>query len=489
MNKQIYIPSTRTLRGLLFMLALAIALGVGISLSTPAQGSTLTQASGKMTGIVTVGGRAASGVAVELRQRTNSGADTSLATTTTDDSGTYTFANAASAPSDSFYYVRFTGGNGMLATWYTFPIIYVTGSDFTVPGVELGDVQIVEPTTGQALSAPGALIWNARTSGETYRVFIYAEGKTDKPALDSGNLGTGTRLDLAEGTLQDGKYDGVIQVRDAVAGYGQSRSRFSFTIGAAPVVELPTAAPVEPTSEARIEPTVAPSSPEGAGEKPDVRINLSADKISVVEGDRLVYKIEVENLGDAPAQGVVLTDLLPAGVTANGSQAKTSTGSLAIEGNNVTAELGAIAPNTKVVVEIPVSVSPDAGSNVSNQASLVHDGTTDPVRSNAYIAQVTEALVGAQPTAAPQQPVEPTPNQAAATAQPQPTSKPVSQAGGNPPKQPEKLPPNQPAKPKPAQEAKPLPQTGGAFPIVFAIVLVVVTLLARYLRGRTYRRV
>ncbi len=120
------------------MLALAVALGIGMALSAPALGAELHQASGKMTGLVMVGGRAASGVSVELRQRTNSGADSSLATTTTDASGTYTFADTPSAPSDAFYYVRFTGGKGMLATWYTFPIIYVTGSDFTVPSVEPG---------------------------------------------------------------------------------------------------------------------------------------------------------------------------------------------------------------------------------------------------------------------------------------------------------------------------------------------------------------
>jgi uncharacterized repeat protein (TIGR01451 family) len=468
------------------MLALAVALGIGMALSAPALGAELHQASGKMTGLVMVGGRASSGVSVELRQRTNSGADSSLATTSTDASGTYTFANTPSAPSDAFYYVRFTGGKGMLATWYTFPIIYVTGSDFTVPSVELGDVQLIEPTAGQPLSLPGALLWNGRTSGETYRVFIYAAGKTDKPLLDSGSLGTGTRFDIARDDLPDGKYEGVVQVRDAVSGYGQSQNRFNFTVGDASALP-PTVAPAEPTAVPVVEPTIAPTNPEVGGEKPDVRVNLSADKVSVVEGDKLVYRVEVENLGDAPAQDVVLTNLLPAGVTVNGSQATSSTGSVAVEGNNVTAQLGEIAPNAKVVVEIPVSVSTDAGSNVSNQVSVMLSGVTDPVRSNAYIAQVTESLTGAPPTVAPDQPkVEPTPNKPAATVQP--TPKPSSQAGGNPPSQPDKLPPSELPKPKPIQEAKPLPQTGGAFPIVFAIVLVVVTLFARYLRGRTYRR-
>ena len=295
-----------------------------------------------MTGVVTMGGSGTgiAGVTVELRQRTNSGADSSLATTTTDASGIYSFVNAASAPSDAFYYIRITGGKGMLATWYTFPIIYVNGSDFTVPSIEMGDVQLVEPAAGQALALPGGLAWKSRSSGETYRIFVYAEGKTDKPILDSGSLGTGTHFDIAEGSLPDGKYEAVVQVRDAVSGYGQSQSRFTFSVGAVAITAPPTAVPAEATPAS----TSAPTNPESGGQKPDLRVNLSADKISVVKGDTLVYKIEVENLGDAAAQDVVLSNLLPAGVAVDSSQATTTNGSVVVAGNNVTAQLGAISP-------------------------------------------------------------------------------------------------------------------------------------------------
>lgn len=477
MKDNIYIPSTRTLKGLLFLLMLALALGLGISFSSAAHGAPLRQSdAGKMMGVVTVKGGAASGVSVELRQRTNSGADTSLAATTTDASGTYTFANTPSAPSDAFYYIRFSGGAGMLATWYTFPIIYVSGSDFTVPAVELGDVQLVEPTAGQPLSLPGGLRWNGRTSGETYRLFIYAEGKTDKPVLDSGSLGTGTRYDISEGGLPDGKYEGVVQVRDAVAGYGQSQNRFHFTVGSAPIDTQPTIAPSDPTAL----PTTPPITSSDSGDKPDVRVKLSADKIAVEKGAKLVYKIEVQNLGAAPAQDVVLTNLLPDGVTIASSQAKTSIGSVAVEGNNVTAQLGVLEPDARAVIEIPVSVDPDAGSNVSNQASVLYDGVSDPVRSNAYIAQVTESLTGQAPTVTP----EPTTQAEPTTSTAQPTTRPTT-ATVRATAQPTTKPVATPTKP----QSTTMPQTGGAFPIVFAIVLVVVTLLARYLRGRSYRRV
>jgi uncharacterized repeat protein (TIGR01451 family) len=474
----IYIPSTRTLKGLLFLLVLAVALGLGMSFSTPAHGAPLRQAdSGKMTGIVTVRSGAASGVSVELRQRTNSGADTSIATTTTDASGTYTFANTPSAPSDAFYYIRFSGGAGMLATWYTFPIIYVNGSEFTVPSVELGDVQLSRPLADQPLSLPGQLAWNSRSSGETYRLFIYAQGKTDKPVLDSGSLGTGTSYDISEGGLPDGKYEGIVQVRDAVAGYGQSQNRFRFAVGSASINTPPTVAPTDPVSVATTAPTSAPLI---EGDKPDVRVKLSADKIAVEKGSRLVYRIEVQNLGAAPAEDVVLTNLLPDSVTISSAQAKTSIGSVGVEGNNVTAHLGVLAPDTKAVIEIPVSVDPDAGSNVSNQASITYEGASDPVRSNAYIAQVTESLTGQGPTGTP----EPTAQAEPTTITAQPTTQQPT-ASVRPTTQPAVKPVATPTKP----QSTTMPQTGGAFPIVFAIVLVVITLLARYLRGRSYRRV
>jgi uncharacterized repeat protein (TIGR01451 family) len=429
-----------------------------------------------MTGIVIVGRGAASGVSVELRQRTNSGADTSIATTTTDPSGTYTFANTPSAPSDAFYYIRFSGGAGMLATWYTFPIIYVSGSEFTVPSVELGDVQLIAPLADQPLSLPGELTWNARSSGETYRLFIYAEGKMDKPVLDSGNLGTGTSYTVGEGGLPDGKYEGIVQVRDAVSGYGQSQNRFRFTVGSASINTPPTVAPVDPVSVATAVPT---SESLIEGDRPDVRVKLSADKIAVEKGSRLVYKIEVQNLGAAPAEDVVLTNLLPDSVTINPAQAKTSIGSVGVEGNNVTAHLGVLEPDAKVTIEIPVDVDSDAGSNVSNQASILYEGVSDPVRSNAYIAQVTEALTGQAPTGTPEQTAqaEPTTSTTQPTAQPtastRATAQPTAKAVATPTK----------------PQSSTMPQTGGAFPIVFAIVLVIITLLARYLRGRSYRRV
>ena len=78
-----------------------------------------------------------------------------------------------------------------------------------------------------------------------------------------------------------------------------------------------------------------------------------------------------------------------------------------------------------------------------------------------------------------------------------PAEKPNAPAG-NAPQQP---PASKPEVPKAESQSKPpqkpitdnknlpLPQTGGSFPIFFAVGLVIVTLLARYLRGQRHRRV
>ena len=91
---------------------------------------------------------------------------------------------------------------------------------------ELADVELSAPGPDASLALPGSLRWKARKMGETYRVFVYAAGKNDKAVLDSGSLGTGTEFPIPEGGLPPGKYEGMVQVRDVVAGYGQSQARF-----------------------------------------------------------------------------------------------------------------------------------------------------------------------------------------------------------------------------------------------------------------------
>jgi len=512
MNDRTFTIRSKTIWNIAFLLMVAVMLGFGLAFVSPAAGATL-QAEGDITGIVTLNGQAAAGVNVELRQRSNAGADSPLASSVSDSNGVYHFANQPSAPNDAFYYIRFAGAKNTLAAWYTFPIIYVNGSEFTVPAVEMGDVELSEPAAGTSLALPGNLSWKARRSGETYRVFIYAKGKIDKVVLDSGSLGPGTSFTIPAGGLAEGEYEAVVQVRDAVVGYGQSQARYQFTTGklAAPA---PNTEPAQSSEESSAggeevgtqeENTGTPAEPgasQGAEAPPqlDIDVKLSADKTSVGQGGRIVYSIEVKNDSDTAAEGVVVTDRLPDGVTVDIEGAKSSTGSVEVSGNEVTAQVGNLAPNEKVVIEIPATVSQDAGGSLSNQASVQYTGGTAAVQSNAYIAEVAGPTTGspegqtAQPPSS--QPAQPPVTQPEASVSNPPVAQPQQPEASQPNKQVEAPPKSQsaappakaPVKQPEAKQSAPIPQTGGAFPVVLAVLLVTVTLLARYLRGTRYRR-
>lgn len=523
----------KAFRTMLILGILAIALGIGMALVSPAAGATLSQpAGGSIIGTVTLNGAPAPGVTAELRQRSNEGVETTLASVISDASGTYRFMGQPSAPNDAFYYVRLTGGKGTLAVWNTFPIIYVHGSDFSVPAVEMADVAITGAVKDGALQPNGSLTWTARRSGEIYRVFIYAKGKADKPALDSGSLGTATQFTVVDGALPEGEYEAIVQVRDAVVGYGQSQSRIGFTIGkvatqpassentpAQPEQTAPTEANPAPVS---IDATVAPASPGEANTEaepapgsaaapdkqqekesgPDLQVKLSANKTSVGQGESMIYTIKVTNAGKSTAEGVVVTDRLPEGVTIDAYRAKSTSGSLSVDGNTVTAQVGNLGPNSEVVIEIPVSVSATTAGSLSNQASAKYQGASDPVQSNAYIAQVAEPLTGSnpappktdtQPSSPAQQPAkDPLAPPSDSSAKAPAVNPPASQQQAQPQKQPQANPPAPQANTKQDGAKQPvatIPQTGGSFPVVLAVVLAFVTLLARYLRGQRQRRI
>ncbi len=517
MNDRNYTVHRKTIWNVVLLLVAALMLGFGLAFVSPAAGATL-QAEGDITGTVTINGQGTAGINVELRQRSNAGADSPLASSVSDSNGVYHFANQPSASNDAFYYIRFAGAKGTLAAWYTFPIIYVNGSEFTVPAVEMGDIELAGPAAGTSIALPGTLLWKARRSGETYRVFVYAKGKIDKVVLDSGNLGASTSFTIPSGGLAESEYEAVVQVRDAVVGYGQSQARYQFNIGK-PGVPAANTDPVLGPAPGSIanggENAASENSGEDSGQvgaeeetgtsesqassQPNIDVKLSANKASVGQGESITYLIEVKNDSDTPAAGVVVTDRLPDGVTVDNAGAKSSTGSVDVSGNSVIAQVGNLAPNEKVIIEIPVTVSQDAGGSLSNQASVNYTGGTDAVQSNAYIAEVAGPTTGspAEPPAQPpsSQPAQPPAIQPEAPASNPPVAQPKQPEASQPEKQVAAPSQSQPAAPAkapakaPDKQSAPIPQTGGAFPVVLAVLLVTVTLLARYLRGTRFRRV
>jgi len=326
-----YTGDRRSVRDVLFLLGIAIALGLGLALVSPALGSALKQsADGDISGTITVAGGNAAGITVELRQRANNGADTLLATTTTDESGVYHFSRQNSAPNDAYYQVKVLGGKGTLAGWYSFPIIYLSGQNFSVPSIEMSDVALLSPKDGAQIGLPSKLIWQARRSGETFRVYVYNAADMGKPILDSGSLGMNSEYALLDGALAPGSYEAVIQVRDAVVGYGVSQSHFRFSVvantggagtNAEPTPELDEGGAIPETQPATAPTAVPAVQPSG---QPELDLHLSADKTEVQQGDTIIFRIEITNKGSVIAPDVVVTDQLPGGVTVDVTLAKSS---------------------------------------------------------------------------------------------------------------------------------------------------------------------
>jgi uncharacterized repeat protein (TIGR01451 family) len=109
--------------------------------------------------------------------------------------------------------------------------------------------------------------------------------------------------------------------------------------------------------------------------KPPTKPVLTIDKDDtlgeVALGQALTYNIIVKNTGDGQAQGVVVSDPLPAGldfVSGSGPAGTTVTAS----GRNVTATLGTLAPGQSVILKVNAKVNQSAPPGpLTNEACVV----------------------------------------------------------------------------------------------------------------------
>jgi uncharacterized repeat protein (TIGR01451 family) len=104
-------------------------------------------------------------------------------------------------------------------------------------------------------------------------------------------------------------------------------------------------------------------------------------------GDKLLYRIEVSNLGPAPATRVTLTDLLPAPVA---FQAATSSqGKCSRDGRVVVCQLGTIAPGQ--LAQVSIVVRPTEPGVLKNSASA-NSAEEDPVAATNSDVESTRVL-------------------------------------------------------------------------------------------------
>jgi choice-of-anchor A domain-containing protein/uncharacterized repeat protein (TIGR01451 family) len=109
-----------------------------------------------------------------------------------------------------------------------------------------------------------------------------------------------------------------------------------------------------------------PGDPPPPGDS-DVTITKTASDYNPKGGDPVTYTLLVENLGDSPATGVVVTDVLPSGVTFDSASAPCTQSS-----GTVTCNVGTIAAHGSTTLWIKVIANPVAGAGPSSDPQAHH---------------------------------------------------------------------------------------------------------------------
>jgi uncharacterized repeat protein (TIGR01451 family) len=105
---------------------------------------------------------------------------------------------------------------------------------------------------------------------------------------------------------------------------------------------------------------------------PQIDLSVVKSKVNpndpAVAGEPLTYTILVTNQGPSTATSVVMTDVLPNGITlTNGSS---TVGNVTNTGQTVTANIGTLAPGASATVTLLTSVAASAAGDFSNTASV-----------------------------------------------------------------------------------------------------------------------
>ena len=131
----------------------------------------------------------------------------------------------------------------------------------------------------------------------------------------------------------------------------------------------------------------------------DLIIHKQPSASQVVVGDRIMYSINVTNIGPSPAQGVLVTDYLPA----NSTYVSNTGGCLLVNAAQLQCNLGSLGVGQSRTFDVIVKVDLDAINPFLNRATVTAQGEPDPTpANNVAIASVTvlrpaiEAFKGVQ---------------------------------------------------------------------------------------------
>ncbi len=123
--------------------------------------------------------------------------------------------------------------------------------------------------------------------------------------------------------------------------------------------------------------------------------DLQIVKIDLVDpataGTQLTYEIQVTNAGPDDADGVVVTDQLPADVTFVSGDVEGDSNLVTDNGNGqITATIGPMAANSTATVTIVVAIAADAIGPLTNMASVTSTPDIDPDPTNNTTSEQTE---------------------------------------------------------------------------------------------------
>ncbi|NIG56427.1 gliding motility-associated C-terminal domain-containing protein [Chitinophaga sp. Cy-1792] len=109
----------------------------------------------------------------------------------------------------------------------------------------------------------------------------------------------------------------------------------------------------------------------------DLQITKTVSNATPDEGTDVVYRLVAQNLGVSDATNVVVTDLLPSGVTY-----KPTAASAAYDKNTGTWNIGALAASSSKTLDITVTVNPNSGGNAILNLARIGGTEYDPVDAN-----------------------------------------------------------------------------------------------------------
>ena len=196
-------------------------------------------------------------------------------------------------------------------------------------------------------------------------------------------------------------------------------------------------------------------------------LNKSVDQAAANPGETLDYTLVVVNLGAGPATNVTLVDTLADGLLLDPNNTTAGGGQLKLNDNTVLIVFGTINPGERRTANIRASVIGAVNSVQANSATLAYDQNPAGLRSNT----VETLIVG--------------------VGTPKPTAKPGKTVTAGIAGQGTAV----PVAPRPTKTAKPgttvngqtagqTPTTGGEFPLVSGLSLLLLALLLRQVRLR-----